>query len=469
MNKKKVIFGVVIILLALISNLIIFFKPVDYSEETILFSVDVTCETTSSVTLYYLVDGQDLKDTDFMEGQKSGTNYTDAGETQRLVFEIPANVSYIRIDPAVTAMDGIEFSDFTISYEGETLDTFDWTTAEVLKKKDIKVDGDKFTTTSTDGNITFAYSTPSGTVEKLASLGNGKSAKTKLKYMLAIDAILLLLLWKGMAALEIPVDVFKNKKLVFNLAKNDFKQKFSGSYLGIVWAFVQPIVTVVVYWFVFQKALNVGSQSTKAGIAVPYVLWLIAGLVPWFYFSEVVSTTTNVLLEYSYLVKKVVFNISTLPIVKAISSIFVHLFFIGFMLVMYAVYGYTPNIHMLQIIYYSFCMMVLALGFGYINAAIQVFFRDLSQIVNIILQVGVWATPIMWNMDSMIISDKVLFILKLNPMYYVVVGYRDAMINNVYFWSHPTETIYFWAFTIIMFIIGTTVFKKLKIHFADVL
>ena len=469
MNKKKLIYRVAIVLLAVISNLIIFLKPVDYSEEMVDFSVNVTGKSTSSVTVYYLVDGQNIEETDFMEGQKSGTNYTTAGETQRLVFEIPANVTYIRIDPAVTAMDDIEFSEFTISYEGKTLDTFDWTSADALRENDIKVDGNRFTTTSTDGNIAFAYSAPENTIDEMASLGAGRAIRTKIKYMVALDVIFLLLLWKGMLALEILLDVFKNKKLVFNLAKNDFKQKFSGSYLGIVWAFVQPIVTVVVYWFVFQKALNVGSQSTKAGIAVPYVLWLIAGLVPWFYFSEVVSTTTNVLLEYSYLVKKVVFNISILPVVKAISSMFVHLFFIGFMLVMYVVYGYTPNVHMLQIIYYSFCMMILALGFGYINAAIQVFFRDLSQIVNIILQVGVWATPIMWNMDSMIISDRVLFILKLNPMYYVVVGYRDAMINNVYFWSHPAETIYFWAFTIIMFIIGTTVFKKLKIHFADVL
>lgn len=469
MSKKRAIYVIVILLLAVISNVCIFFKPKDYSTEMITFSVDVTCDTTSSVTLYYLVDGQDIEQTNFIEGQKSGTNYITAGKTETLEFEIPANVTYIRIDPAVTAIDDIKFSEFTISYEGETLDTFDWTSAETLKEKDIKVHGNKFTTTSTDGNIAFAYSTPDGTAAKIESLGSGRTMRTRLSYMLAIDAILLLLLWKGKAAVEIPLDVYRNKKLVFNLAKNDFKQKFSGSYLGIVWAFVQPIVTVVVYWFVFQKALNVGSQSTKAGIAVPYVLWLIAGLVPWFYFSEVLGTATNVLLEYSYLVKKVVFNISTLPVVKAISSMFVHLFFIGFMLVMYAVYGYRPNIHMLQIIYYSFCMMILALGFGYINAAIQVFFRDLSQIVNIILQVGVWATPIMWNMDSMIISDKVLFILKLNPMYYVVVGYRDAMINNVYFWSHPAETIYFWAFTIIMFIIGTTVFKKLKVHFADVM
>ncbi len=469
MSKKKIIYVVAILLLAVISNLAIFLKPKDYTTETITFSVDVTGDTTSSVTLYYLVDGQDINETDFMEGQKSGTNYTTAGETQTLEFEIPANVTYIRIDPAVTAMDNIEFSEFTISYEGETLDTFDWTEAESVKEKDIKVNGDKLTTTSQDGNIAFAYTTPEGTVDQITELGSARTLKTRLAYMISIDAILLLLLFKGKAAVEIPLEVYRNKKLVFNLAKNDFKQKFSGSYLGIVWAFVQPIVTVVVYWFVFQKALNVGSQSTKAGIAVPYVLWLIAGLVPWFYFSEVLGTATNVLLEYSYLVKKVVFNISTLPVVKAISSLFVHCFFIGFMLVMYVIYGYTPNVHMLQIVYYSFCMMVLALGFGYINAAIQVFFRDLSQIVNIILQVGVWATPIMWNMDSMIISEKVLFILKLNPMYYVVVGYRDSMINNVYFWSHPAETIYFWAFTIIMFIIGTTVFKKLKIHFADVM
>ncbi len=469
MSKKKVIYAVAILLFAVISNLGIFLKPKDYSTEMITFSVDVTCDMTSSVTLYYLVDGQNIDEMDFMEGQKSGTNYLTAGETETLEFEIPANVSYIRIDPAVSAMENIEFSEFTISYEGEVLDTFDWTSAEALNEKDIKVSGDKLTTTSTDGNITYAYSTPDGTVDKITELGSARTLKTRLKYILAIDAILLLLLWKGKAAVEIPLDVYRNRKLVFNLAKNDFKQKFSGSYLGIVWAFVQPVVTVVVYWFVFQKALNVGSQSTKAGITVPYVLWLIAGLVPWFYFSEVLGTATNVLLEYSYLVKKVVFNISTLPVVKAISSLFVHLFFIAFMLVMYLVYGYRPTPFMLQIVYYSFCMMVLALAFGYINAAIQVFFRDLSQIVSIILQVGIWATPIMWNMDNMIISDKVLFILKLNPMYYVIVGYRDAMINNVYFWSHPAETIYFWAFTIIMFIIGTTVFKKLKVHFADVM
>ena len=122
-------------------------------------------------------------------------------------------------------------------------------------------------------------------------------------------------------------DIISNKKLITKLAKNDFKQKFAGSTLGVIWAFVQPVITVLVYWIVFDKALNQGTQGTKAGISAPFVFWLSAGIVPWFYFSEVLSAGTIVLHEYNYLVKKVVFPINVLPIVKSISSVFVHGFF----------------------------------------------------------------------------------------------------------------------------------------------
>lgn len=269
---------------------------------------------------------------------------------------------------------------------------------------------------------------------------------------------------------EIPIEVWRNKRLTLSLAKNDFKMRFAGSYLGIIWAFVQPIVTVLVYWFVFEKALNVGTQSTKAGIQAPYVLWLIAGLVPWFFFSEVLSKGTDTLVDYSYLVKKVVFNISVLPIVKILSSVYVHLFFVGFMFLMYIGYGYTPTLYMLQIIYYSLAMILLCVGLIYATSAIVVFFRDLSQIVGILLQVGIWATPIMWNMDAMTsIPNVVLVVLKLNPMYYIVSGYRDALLNQVWFWEKPRLTIYYWIVVVLIYLLGTTIFRKLKVHFADVL
>ncbi len=257
--------------------------------------------------------------------------------------------------------------------------------------------------------------------------------------------------------------------MIWRLARNDFKTKFAGSYLGIVWAFIQPVVTVFVYWFVFQKALHAGTQGARAGIEIPYVLWLIAGLVPWFYFSEAMNTGSRSLLDYSFLVKKVVFRIEVLPVVRALSSLFVHVFFVAFMLILYSAYSLYPTLHTLQILYYSFGMVVLCLGFGYLCSAISVFFRDLVQITSIALQVGIWFTPIMWNVRAMDFSPALMRLLELNPMFYVVQGYRDALIEHVWFWEHPRLTIYFWVFTLVVLLLGRAVFKKLRMHFADVL
>ncbi|MCR5416867.1 MAG: ABC transporter permease [Pseudobutyrivibrio sp.] len=266
-------------------------------------------------------------------------------------------------------------------------------------------------------------------------------------------------------------DIISNKKLIAKLAKNDFKQKFAGSTLGVIWAFVQPVVTILVYWIVFDKALNQGTQGTKAGIQAPFVLWLSAGIVPWFYFSEVLSAGTIVLHEYNYLVKKVVFPIDVLPIVKAVSSLFVHIFFVGFTILVYALYGFGFTPYIFQVIYYSLATMMLTIGLIYFTSALCVFFKDMAQLVNIILQVGIWATPIMWNFDGMIdkIPGWLVVVLKLNPMYYITSGYRDSFISQTGFWERPVLTIYFWCFTIVMFLIGTHVFKKLQPQFADVL
>lgn len=261
-----------------------------------------------------------------------------------------------------------------------------------------------------------------------------------------------------------------DRKLIWNLAKNDIKKKFAGSYLGVVWAFVQPVITILLYWFVFEKGLNSKATDLRTGIEIPFVLWLMAGLVPWFYFQEAMNGGTGVLVEYSYLVKKVVFRIDTLPVVKMISALFTHLFFVVFAIVVFWLMGYTPDLYTLQVIYYSFCMIVLTTGIVYATGAVTVFFRDMKEVVGIVLQIGMWVTPIMWNFESMTqIPGWAKAILKLNPMYYVVSGYRDALINKIGFWENMGLTIYFWAVTIVMFVLGTSIFKRLRPHFADVL
>ena len=265
---------------------------------------------------------------------------------------------------------------------------------------------------------------------------------------------------------SLPAQIYQSRGMIYKLAKNDFRKKFAGSYLGIVWAFIQPVVTVLVYWFVFQ----VGFRADQGVLPVPFVLYLVAGIVPWFFFQDALNGGTNALIEYSYLVKKVVFNISVLPIVKLISALFVHLFFVCFIALLYCFYGHFPDLYYLQLFYYTGGLFLLTLGLCYATGAVVVFFRDLSQIIGIGLQVGIWLTPIMWIADSMLAEHPVILkILKLNPVYYIVAGYRDAFIYKHWFWERPLWTLYFWAFTVGAFLFGTWVFRRLKVHFADVL
>lgn len=264
-------------------------------------------------------------------------------------------------------------------------------------------------------------------------------------------------------------DFYKDRKLIKKLALNDFKTRYAGSYLGIVWAFIQPVVTVLVYWIVFEKGLKQGTDIVTQGIQVPYLLHLMSGLVPWFFFSEALMNGTTSLLEYNYLVKKVVFKISILPLIKIIAASFIHIFFVCFMLLVTMCYGIHPTVYWLQLIYYSFCLFMLVLATSYSTCSIVIFFRDLTQLISIGLQVGMWATPILWNISILANHPVLAFIFKLNPVYYIVNGYRGSLYGEEFIWQSPWLTLYYWALVLVLFVAGRIIFKRLKPHFADVL
>ena len=262
----------------------------------------------------------------------------------------------------------------------------------------------------------------------------------------------------------IPVELYQSRHLIWKLAKNDFKKRYAGSYMGALWALAQPVVTVVMYYIVFDKLMGGAGRGVED---VPFVLFLTAGLVPWFYFNEALNNGTNALREYDYLVKKVVFKISILPIIKIIAATFIHVFFVAVLLIVAALYGYHPTIYTTQILYYSVCLFVFVLALCYTTCSIVVFFKDLTQIIGIALQIGIWATPILWNIDSA--PEEWVVILKLNPLVYIVNGYRSAIYERSWFFEDFFSTMYFWIATVVLFGIGVAVFKRLKVHFADVL
>lgn len=472
MSKKKVLLFLISLFFGVLSNFAVITLPSSIDDsDLITLCFSMKAPSSSDVIVSYSSDNSDVHGEEASLNSKS-VSYSSVNDTQTFTFNIPATAEKffllptdtneeITLSPILISYNGYSFSDYSLYYDQAS-------STEMIASIEANENG--FIVGTGDSRSSFTWNLDSETISDF--VGRHKPVSNYLPRILTcilIDLLLIYCFVKAGALFEIPLEVIHNHKLVFSLAKNDFKTKFAGSYLGVIWAFIQPVVTILVYWFVFQKAMGVGEQPIRSGGSAPYILWLTAGLVPWFYFSDTLSQGTNALIDYNYLVKKVVFKISVLPTVKAVSNLFVHIFFVCFMLVIYLIYGYYPDLYWLQLIYYSGCMFVFLLGLIYLNSAIVVFFRDLSQLVNVILQIWIWATPIMWNIDTMNLNGKLLSVFKLNPMYYIINGYRDSMLNKVWFWEHPKLTILFWVVTVLVFGFGVRIFRRLKVHFADVL
>lgn len=257
-------------------------------------------------------------------------------------------------------------------------------------------------------------------------------------------------------------DIFKLRRIIYELAKRDFQQQYQGSYLGLVWMFLQPLIFFSVLYMVFTLGFRSGTTTE-----MPFELYLISGMISWMFFSETFSASTNVIRSYAFLVKKVDFRLSLLPIVKMLSALAPHLFLLLVAIALCWYRGYAPSFYTLQIVYYLAAMMSLLLGLGWLTASTSLFVKDVTNVVAIIVQFGFWLTPIIWNIDR--IPEQYQWLVRLNPFYYIVTGYRDSLISRVPLWDRPEQVLYFWAVTCTFLVLGMMVFRKLRPHFAEVI
>lgn len=256
--------------------------------------------------------------------------------------------------------------------------------------------------------------------------------------------------------------IVQKRSLIWELAKRDIQAKYVGSILGIFWCLIHPLTMILVFWFVFGYGLR--SQPVQD---VPFTLWLIAGLAPWFLFSEIISESTTSITANAHLIKKIVFPSQILPLVKVVSSFFNHLIFITIFIALAVLKHTLLPWYVWQCLYFYFCVLCLSLGISWLTSSINVFIRDTNQFVQLILQILFWGTPIVW--DISIMPEGAKTILALNPMYYIVHGYRMSLIYGQPFWQEKELTVHFWIITLVILFVGATVFRKLKPHFDDVL
>jgi lipopolysaccharide transport system permease protein/teichoic acid transport system permease protein len=258
-------------------------------------------------------------------------------------------------------------------------------------------------------------------------------------------------------------DIIQNKSVIVDLAKRDLKVQHAGALLGPVWIYLQPLLFTLVIYIVF----TIGFRSRPLSDSVPHSVWLLSGMVSWLFFSSYLSVCAGLVTQYSFLVKKIDFNLSILPIVKVLSGLPPHLTFVVIAIGLAAFNGIYPSLYTFQLTYYFSAMCILVMSVGWLTSSINLFIPDVAKIVQLIVQFGFWLTPVFWDVSQ--VPEKYHWIINANPMFYVVNGYRDSIIYNIGFWEHPEETLYFWSVTLVLCLLGARVYSRLRPHFAEVI
>ena len=246
------------------------------------------------------------------------------------------------------------------------------------------------------------------------------------------------------------------------LVIRDFNSRYLSSYIGLPWAFIQPAVYVFVIWFAFTYGLKAGNTSN----GVPFAPWLLTAMIPWMFISQTMIVSCPALQEYSFLITKTKFNVSFIPIIKILSGMIVHIILLGLIIIM-LIFNFSiyPTIYWVQIFYYLFVTLILLSGIAWFVASVNVFVKDMAHIVNILVTMLFWATPIIWPFSKL--HGNYRYIALLNPFFYITEGYRYTFIEKRWFFEFTEMNFYFWTVTIIIFIGGALTFQRLKPDFGD--
>lgn len=247
------------------------------------------------------------------------------------------------------------------------------------------------------------------------------------------------------------------------MAIRDIQSRYIGTIIGFFWSIINPLMFILVYWLVFSVGLKV--QLAKG---VPFIIVFMSGLIPWAMFTEVLMTSLGSINTNAHLIKKTVFPSEILPVVSLVTSWFTHAIMIALLLIIMALNKISFSFSNFYFIYYFLALSVFALGLAWLLSALNVFFKDIGQFLHVVINFWFWLTPIVWPMD--IVPQKYQYIIKLNPMYYIIEGYKSSFVYPSVI-AHQSYFLgfYFWVIALVVFFLGGFVFNKLKPEFAEVL
>lgn len=212
---------------------------------------------------------------------------------------------------------------------------------------------------------------------------------------------------------------------ILSSVKRDFHSRYVGSVLGAAWAVLNPLALILVYTVVFSQVMKARLPSSES--PVPYGLFLCAGVLPWAYFAEVVSRCQTVFLEQANLIKKSAFPRSALPVTVAVSASINFAIVFGLFVLALVWMGRFPGWPIVALAPLLLIQQAFAMGLGLVLGTLNVFFRDIGQVMGVVLQFWFWLTPIVYPIDA--VNETIgQVILKWNPLAPLVVAYQGVVV-----------------------------------------
>ncbi len=254
----------------------------------------------------------------------------------------------------------------------------------------------------------------------------------------------------------------RQRYLVANFVQRDLRTRYVGSMMGIFWAVIHPLVLLSVYSLVFSSILNIETRFPQ--INDNFAVFLFCGLLPWLYFQDTVLRACESIVQHSNLIRKTAFPSEILPLTIALSNLVTHLIGLALLLLVLA-YFQTLGWALLFLPFYWLLGGIFALGLGWIAAPLQVFVRDTSQLLSVVLTFWFWVTPIFYQLER--VPEALRPWLAANPMRLVVEGYRAVLLENrLPDWQQAALLT---AFALAAFLVGGFIFRNTKRDFVDVL
>jgi lipopolysaccharide transport system permease protein len=259
------------------------------------------------------------------------------------------------------------------------------------------------------------------------------------------------------------LSIWRNRGLIRSMVRRDILGRYRGSFGGVFWTLLNPLLLMATYFFVFGIVLRTrfGNDPSRAG----FVLYFLCGMLPWLAFSEAAGRAPFVLLEHRNFVKKLVFPLETLPVNLVLAGLVTEVFALGIFGVFLLLARGAVPLTVLWLPAIVLPQVLFTMGLGWFLAALGVYVRDLGQIIGFLLTVWFFLTPICYPVESL--PRGALPLLTANPIFTLVRAYRDIFLEARA--PAPAALLTFYALSLFLFFAGHAAFYKLRKTFADVI